>query len=274
MIKPRLLTEQDREKVLEYVSDEPEMAVFITGDIEQFGMKDPVSVYAFENPDGSWDSIVLRFYANYVCYSPNDWFDAASVAEFIRDSTGNSFFGSINGKYQVIASLAGYLDELDMRSLNLAKCTHLKLDKVAPPPDGTAIRKLTPENYDELFALLGAMDEYRGLYSDKCAISLAKLQKSADEAHGCLTYGAFSDGVLVSTAATSAVSSESAMVVGVGTRNDMRGYGFATAVVAQLCKDAFDSGMKFLTLFYENPSAGRIYQRIGFEPAGRYAMLR
>ena len=105
------------------------MAVFITGDIEQFGMKDPVSVYAFENPDGSWDSIVLRFYANYVCYSPNDWFDAASVAEFIRDSTGNSFFGSINGKYQVIAALAGYLDELDMRSLNLAKCTHLKLDK-------------------------------------------------------------------------------------------------------------------------------------------------
>lgn len=274
MSKPRLLTEQDRERVLEYVSAEPEMAVFITGDIEQFGMREPVNVYAFENPDGSWDGIVLRFYANYVCYSTDPWFDARAMASFIRDSTGSSYFGSINGKYQVIAGLAGYLDELDMRSLNLAKCTELKVDKVAPAPDGTEIRRLTPDDYDELFALLGTMDEYRGLYVDRRAIALAKQQKAADEAHGCLTYGAFSDGVLVSTAATSAVSSESAMVVGVGTRDDMRGYGFATAVVARLCQEAFADGKKFLTLFYENPSAGRIYQRIGFEPAGRYAMLR
>ena len=274
MSKPRLLTEQDRERVLEYVSAEPEMAVFITGDIEQFGMDEPVNVYAFEEPDGYWDGIVLRFYANYVCYSASPRFDARAMASFIRDSTGNAYFGSINGKYQVIAALAGYLDELDMRSLNLAKCTSLKLDKVAPAPDGTVIRRLTPDDYDELFALLGKMDEYRGLYVDRRAVALAKQQKAADEAHGCVTYGAFSDGVLVSTAATSAVSSESAMVVGVGTRDDMRGYGFATAVVAKLCQDAFADGKQFLTLFYENPSAGRIYQRIGFEPAGRYAMLR
>ena len=76
MTTPRLCTPDDREKVLEYVSAEPEMAVFITGDIEQFGMTDPVNVYAFERADGSWDGIVCKFFANFVCYARESHFDA------------------------------------------------------------------------------------------------------------------------------------------------------------------------------------------------------
>ena len=41
-----------------------------------------------------------------------------------------------------------------------------------------------------------------------------------------------------------------------------------------LAEDAVADGKRFLALFYDNPSAGRIYGRIGFHKCGRYAMLR
>lgn len=161
-----------------------------------------------------------------------------------------------------------------MRTLNLAGLTEVAHDQIAPAPDGTTIRVLGEDDYDELFALLGSMDEYRGLYDDARSVAMAKKQRAADAEHGCITYGAFYEGELVSTAATSAASSSSAMVVSVGTRNDCRGFGLATAVVAKLCTDAVADGKQFLALFYDNPSAGRIYGRIGFHKCGRYAMLR
>ncbi len=274
MTTPRLLAESDRERVLEYVRIEPEMNLFIIGDIEQFGMEGPVSVYALEADDGNWDSVVCRFYGNFVCYSPSDDFDAEAMAACIKEVSGGAIKGSINGKYEVVRKLEPYFEDMELRSMFLAKCTSVHHEDIAPAPDGVTVRKLTADDYDELFELLGSMREYRGLYADDVLIAAAKEQKNGDEAHGCVTFGAFYEGEMVSTAATSAVSSEGAMVVGVGTRDDVRGNGLATSVVSELAQECFDEGKSFLCLFYENPRATAIYSRIGFDVVGRYAMLR
>ena len=86
--------------------------------------------------------------------------------------------------------------------------------------------------------------------------------------------GGFLNGRMISTASTSAENSESAMVVGVATAKEFRGKGYASAVVSALCKDCFARGKKYLCLFYSNPVAGRIYNRIGFQELGEYGMLR
>ncbi|WP_028263455.1 GNAT family N-acetyltransferase [Atopobium fossor] len=274
MSMPRRCTKSDRAKVLEYISKDPEVTTFIMGDIEQFGMSDPVSVFALTNEDGSWDSIVLKFYANFVCYSQNQLFDALGMAQLIKEETSEMLYGSINGPYEVIAAIAPYFDDLSVTSSNLARLTAINTEKIAPAPDGTIIRPLSAEDYDDLFALLASTDEYHELYCDARSVAMAKQQKAADAAHGCLTYGAFYEGKLVSTASTSANNSQSSMIVGVCTRKDMRNYGLATAVVARLCADELAAGKKFLTLFYDNPTAGHIYKRIGFEGVAQYAMLR
>ena len=274
MAIPRRCDESDRTKVLEYIAKDPEVTTFIMGDIEQFGMGDPVRVFALVNDDGSWDSIVLMFYANYVCYSQNQLFDALGMAQLIKEEMSELFYGSINGPYEVISAIAPFFDELSITSSNLARLTALNTNKIAPAPDGTSIRPLTEQDYDELFALLGSTDEYHELYRDARSIAMAKQQKIANAAHGCLTYGAFYEGKLVSTASTSANNSLSSMIIGVCTRKDMRNYGLATAVVAQLCTDELAAGKKFLTLFYDNPTAGHIYKRIGFEEVAQYAILR
>lgn len=269
-----LLSEEDREKVLNYINFEPEMNMFIYGDIDQFGMSDPVRVFALVDEDGAWDSIVLSFYANYVCYSQNPLFDAEAMADFIKEDCGGFLIGSINGKFEVIEALSPYFEGEDLRSLQLAFLDLVYHDDIDENPEGVEIRRLTEDDYDDLFALLGSMHEYRGLYADAASIEMAKQQKITNEKFGCMSYGAFIDGELVSTASTSAASHNSAMIVGVGTRDDRRGEGLATAVVARLCQDSLDSGKAFLTIFYENASAGRIYHRIGFGAVGSYGMLR
>lgn len=64
------------------------------------------------------------------------------------------------------------------------------------------------------------------------------------------------------------------MITGVATLKEYRGKGLATETVTALCREAFGEGKKFLCLFYDNPAAGRIYNRIGFRETGQYAMLR
>lgn len=270
----RRLTEADRARVLDYISKEPEVTTFILGDIEQFGLTDPVCVFALVNDDGSWDSIVVKFYTNFVCYSQHDHFDVLSMATLIKEEASQLYYGSINGPHDIIAALAPYFDNLSLISSHLARLDKLKSDQVAPAPEGSVIRRLVEDDYDEYFALLASTDEYHELYRDDHSIELAKKQKRADAAHGCVSYGVFYKGKLVSVASTSANNSKSAMIVGVCTHKDRRNFGLATAVVAQLCQDELTAGKRFLTLFYDNPTAGHIYERIGFESVAQYAMLR
>ncbi len=274
MPKPQLLVESDRSRLVEYISHEPEMNLFISGDIEQFGLADPVSVYAFVRPDDLWDSIVLCFYGNFVVYSHNPLYDAEAVADFISSAAPTGVVGSINGKLEILGPLAGYFRDLDLRPQNMARILKVDHDAVVDLDTSYELRRLTPDDYDELFALLATMDEYRGLYEDAASIEMAKVQREANEKKGCRTYGIFFEGELVSTASTSAASSDSAMIIGVGTREDMRREGLATAVVAHLCDECFDAGMRFVCLFYGSPEAGRMYERIGFRRLGTYAMLR
>jgi predicted GNAT family acetyltransferase len=80
------------------------------------------------------------------------------------------------------------------------------------------------------------------------------------------------DGRIASAAATTAENSASAMVVGVATTPEYRGQGLATRVVSGLCRDVLAGGRAFLCLFYDNPAAGAIYRRIGFQETGTWVM--
>jgi hypothetical protein len=54
----RQLQESDKQKILDYIKKEPEMNLFIYGDIENHGVaQDPVCMYAFPD-EGDWDCIL------------------------------------------------------------------------------------------------------------------------------------------------------------------------------------------------------------------------
>ncbi|WP_066270954.1 GNAT family N-acetyltransferase [Heyndrickxia acidicola] len=77
---------------------------------------------------------------------------------------------------------------------------------------------------------------------------------------------------MVSTASTQAEKNNIAILVGVATPPQYRGKGFATRVVAKLCNDVINDG-KVIYLFYNNPTAGSIYKKIGFQEVGEWMVM-
>jgi len=84
------------------------------------------------------------------------------------------------------------------------------------------------------------------------------------------TLAVWEDGGPVSMAGSSRASERGAAVSAVYTPPGLRGRGYASACVASLSRMLLDGGYAFCTLYADltNPTSNKIYQRIGYRPAG------
>jgi predicted GNAT family acetyltransferase len=71
----RILTKADEKSVLEYLYNEPQINIFIIGDIENFGFDvDFQDIYGeFEN--NQYTSVLLRYRSNVIYYCHNEYFN-------------------------------------------------------------------------------------------------------------------------------------------------------------------------------------------------------
>ena len=259
-------TEADRAAILAYIEGEPEINLFIYGDVETVGVdKAPVQVWANPGPSG-WDCLLLQYFDSYILYSRNPGYDAAAVAAFLHGRKAEG----ISGKQDLVERLAPYFPEKTCRLTYMSRCNAVDPSFAAKAPEGIQVRELGPEDLDEALELLRGIQEFSDTYhgAENEKEQLAQCWKC-----GGMMLGAFRGKRLVSTAQTTAASTRSAMVVGVATRPEERGRGCASAVVAELCRRNFARGREFLCLFYDNPAAGRIYHRVGFAQVGGWAMM-
>jgi predicted GNAT family acetyltransferase len=263
-------TGAERERILAYIAHEPEVNLFIYGDIENYGVDNgPVSIYAFEDENGEWDSILLKYFDCFIPYSQRDDFDAERLAAFLRPMRADI----VSGKAEVVEKLSPYFPELTVRASYMCRCDEITKDALAPLPAGAELRRLGAADVDDVASLLMRIREFKTSWGDAEAAKKSAERMRIELGHGSIHYGLYENGVLVSTAHTTAANSQNAMVVGVATREGYRARGYASAVVAELCRANFAEGKRFLCLFYNNPDAGRIYRRIGFKEIGRYAMM-
>lgn len=258
------LTENDKARILDYVGYEPEFNIFFIGDIENFGVdSEDIGVYAHEI-NGRWDALILIFQKNCVVYSQNPAYDAEAVAGFLKTQD----IGMISGKADLIARLIGYFPDRCYSTTIMTKCERVLAD--SGKPDDIDLRRLTPDDVETVVDLMAGVEEFHDRYADR-DFSVYKLRRNL--ACGTLGFGVFKDGALAAVAQATAGNSQSAMLVGVATHPDARGKGYASAVVSAVCRASFDEGKQFLCLFYSNPQAGRIYNKIGFLPIGEYALF-
>jgi predicted GNAT family acetyltransferase len=262
----RMLKNSEIEALLSYVYKDEAYNIFIIGDAENFGLEgEHVSVAVFES-DGRWECVVLRYEKYFVVYSQTDDYDANAVAAFIN---GHEYRG-INGKNSVIVKLVPYFPELSHRKTILARCDAVgKMDMSCPK--GIAIRPIVSCEVGTAVSLYCQIPEFRDQYLGNEKEQTASLKLAL--LSGATAIGAFAGGRLVSFAMASAQNSHSAMITSVCTHRDFLRRGLATCALTELCRKAFESGLKFLCLFYDNPQAGRIYERVGFHSIGAYAML-
>ncbi|MCF7926040.1 MAG: GNAT family N-acetyltransferase [Candidatus Izimaplasma sp.] len=80
------------------------------------------------------------------------------------------------------------------------------------------------------------------------------------------------NGIPAATVATTAETTQNAMVVAVATKKEFRNQGLASQLMTHLMHHYFTIKNKHLCLFFDNPDAGKIYKRLGFKDLGTWIM--
>ncbi|CAM3393763.1 GNAT family N-acetyltransferase [Aeromicrobium ponti] len=258
----RRLTEHDHETCFSFLKQQPAENLFIIGDIEAYGYeKDFQKVWGEFNEKGDLKAVLLKYEENYIPFSTGD-FDAKGFANIMLDDDN---FGMMSGLKGVTGKIEPFVSGLlkRKRETYYAKCT--KLNAIADDVDTSAVIQAGPEDAENLVELLNSIPEF----SDS-TIRVERKRRGLKDGSS-RSYFINEGGKMVSTSSTTAENSLSAMVVGVATLESYKKKGYATQCMVKLCRQLLEDN-KELCLFYDNPEAGAIYKRIGFEDIGCWMM--
>lgn len=257
----RKLTDNDSEKVLAYLMDEPSFNLFIIGDIEAFGFNSSFQeLWGEFSSEGNLKGVLLRFYQSYIFYSNGD-FNVIGFANIMKKDNKPIF---LSGKTDIIERFEKTGLKLGEKQVTyFAECLskeNLKLKNLD-------IKQASLQDVDRIIDLRKSISEFH-VKEDTREI----LIKSMAAKNG-RTYYTEENDFMTACASTTAENSMSAMIVGVCTRDGYRRNGLATSILENLLTDMINEG-KILCLFYDNPEAGRIYQRLGFKEIGKWTMYK
>ncbi len=265
MITVHKLANKDLAKVYEYIRSEPEINLFIQGDLELYGLQSQnISLYAIGE---SWDCILLKYYSDYILYSKGPTFNAKAVGALLARQEK---ILAISGKESLLKQLQHLYPKQKIQGTHLCRCNkaRFKAKEETPLP----IRKLTKKDASAIVTLYQQIEEFAQPYLDYTKEKLAEIANNLEQ--GGVGFGLFEGNKLVSSVYTTATTTTGAMIVGVATLPAYRNRGYASTLVSQLCSYCFENGLEFLCLFFDNPSAGAIYKRLGFEMVDRWGIMR
>ena len=260
----RKLTEQDRKSVLDYLYKQQAFNIFPIGDIESFGFdKDFQRVYADFDTLGNYKSIFLRYRNNAIYYSEEKEFNQEYLKIFNSDS-----FDFLSGKEELFSEIEPYLTDYMKDIMYFVEARNHNTNIKTFPYE---IKRLkTKDEAERLFYLFQKIKEFAPYHSDLDNFVSAKL----NSINMGMTLYIEDRGKVISSVATTAETTKSAMVVSVGTDPSYRKLGLASSLLEELMRIYLIEKKKTLCLFYDNPEAGSIYQRLGFEYLGMWVMYR
>jgi predicted GNAT family acetyltransferase len=258
----RLLTEKDRLSVLEYLYQEPNFNIFPIGDIEAFGFnQDFQRIYGEFDSSGKYLSIFLRYRDNAIYYSHITRFNKDYLDIFKHDK-----FRYLSGKKDNLELLEPYFVDYEKRQMYFAEAKRFPFEN---NEQNYEIRVLqTEEDCLKLFNLLSLISEFPTSKQEEKDF----VQNKMSSMKMGTTLFIEENGEMISTVATTAETTKSAMVVAVATKMGHRNKGLATILMQRLMQIYFEQKNKDLCLFYDNPSAGKIYKRLGFSDIGFWLM--
>ncbi|WP_134703434.1 GNAT family N-acetyltransferase [Ammoniphilus sp. YIM 78166] len=257
----RKLFEQDREPLLSYLGEEASFNLFIIGDIENFGFEQEFQeLWGQFNEQGELQAVLLRYYNSYLPYTKGN-FDVEAFSQIIL---GNEEAEMLSGKLEVLNQFSSSLSFSNRKQLFFAELTEPQsLQSVS---ESAPIQQATIENCDRVFQLQESIEEF-----NLSQTARASFRQTIGSGTG-RTYFYEEEGQVLSSASTTAENSFSAMIVGVCTLTQARNRGLASLCLNKLCHDLLSEG-KTLCLFYDNPLAGAIYKRLGFQDIGHWGMF-
>lgn len=257
-------TEKERQLIMNYCLAEPTINLFIIGDIENFGFDTDFQEIWIQTVDERITGIVLRYHDNFILYSRNLDMDFDEVKTLINSNVVRI----ISGKCSVIELLYPLIkDKYSKRDMYFCE---LK-DASRLIEDTSGVVTAQEEDAMEIALAYEKIEEFSGVYSSGLENRYKQITCRIVTKEGVHMFIS-QDGTIVSHGNTTAETSVSGMIGGVLTLPEYRNLGHASKVVSALCKSLISRG-KLACLFFDNPKAGNIYYRLGFENIGKWCVL-
>jgi len=263
----RKLTEQDRKKTLEYLSEEPAINLFIIGDIEGFGFDvDFQEMWADFDEQDNIDGLLLRYHENFIPYSKKSDYDWSEFKSKIIETESNiEGHVAISGKESILMQFGDILSHHKRRSTYFCELTSREKLVKENSNDIKDIKTAGPDDAGRVHGLIEEIVEFDSIND------VDRIKHKLETNTGRIYYYE-EKGLMTSVAQTTAENSMSAMIVGVATLPEYRKAGLMSRCLSKLCDDVLSEN-KTLCLFYDNPKAGRVYHKLGFETLDMWTMI-
>lgn len=258
----RRLGEQDREAVAALLKQSQFFNLYLLGNVEANGFDEEFCEFWGDWQEGRLRGVINRYMNGWTVYgeADADWSSLGAVvdghplpAERLQDNPGG------------VASFLPYLKQYALGTLTEDFLMQLPMDGLHPQsaPAGFDVRKATIEDLPGLI----------GLFSDAGDMSRvpAAVERPLRDRRVWIALSGQNDPV--AAALTNAETKDLAMIGGVYTKPEWRGRGLSQAVVSALCSELIGDGRRPI-LYWHNPTAGRVYAKLGFCPLGTWRSVR
>ncbi|RDY26769.1 GNAT family N-acetyltransferase [Romboutsia weinsteinii] len=258
----RKLNENDRLKVLNYLSRNSSINLFIIGDIENFGFNDMrQDVWGKFDKNNEIKAVLLRYSENFIPYYDDLNEDVSGFKEIISSYKGSKL---ISGEEHIVEQFKPLLK--NKKEKNTYFCELINKTKLKGFDKSVKIAK--KDDAIRICKLIDTIEEFK----DTPRVTEESVMRKIKDRSGRVYYIENEKKEIISVAQTTAENSKSTMVVGVATKLEYRNMGLVSKCLSKLCYDVLNEG-KNLCLFYDNPKAGKIYHSIGFTEIGKWTML-
>lgn len=256
-ITTRLLTPDDARLFCDFCDRHPDRALPLKLHIDTFGLGSSEVHTCGAFAGGALQGLLLRL-GNIALVVDSGGECAEALAGDVDQQIG---LAGIRGTAETVQAVSEKLKRYRPTDWEDSPFMTLRTAPVCSDQTSTRARRALPEDLDGLVSLYshaGSMYRSRANVSQKLETGRVFIVASG--------------GWVVSCALLNVEGSEAGLIGGVYTSPSARGKGHAAACTAALSADLLRTG-KIACLFYENPTAGRVYRRLGFKQVDLWALL-
>ncbi|MCL1950001.1 MAG: GNAT family N-acetyltransferase [Turicibacter sp.] len=262
----RKLNSADQEVLFSLLKRDPSKNLFIIGDIEIYGYEtDFQELWGEFDGTGNLMAVLLRYYDSFIFYGLEGYHREGFV-NIIQKHQPNV----ISGTLEILQPFEHDFQRYKVRDTYFAECTAASLSCLEGGLK-EQVKVAVMEDALRLAAAVSQIEEFDSVKLESIESQASKLQKAL-QSKADRYYYIEEDGKIVSGIRTTAENSLSAMIVGVFTLPEYRKRGYTSVILGKMLTDLFQDKQS-VCLFYDNPKAGNIYKRAGFQDIGMWRMM-
>ncbi len=250
--------------ILEYCRKEPELNIFLIGDILNYGFDQPFQEIYMASDQGGLYAVILRYYRNHIVYTQDEKHGLEEVADFLNMQKPEV----LSAKREIIDRLLPKLTSPHTRRDMLFSRL---LDSSKLLAETGEVQKAHMEEAKHIAEVMGEIDEFKVLYADILEERAGQIENRILSGEGVHLFIRRNDEIIAHANST-AETTDSGIIAGVFTIPSVRRQGYAKKVVSALCSDMLSRG-KTPCLFYDNEQAGALYNMLGFQLSGYWSVL-